>query len=77
MRAYRPLIRSKPIGGVEADQIGKGVPFEHPRIDLPLIAAQREVRAFAVGVGQDGVELRGRRCGSIAVRRPAVHRLRR
>src|ERR1700730_13887661 len=42
---------------IEPDEIGKGTPFEHASIDLPLIAAQREIRALAAGIGQYPVEL--------------------
>ena len=43
--------------GVESEQIGEGMPLKDSRIDLPLIAAQQKTGAFAVGVGQNGVEL--------------------
>src|SRR5579859_5800425 len=42
---------------IEPDDIRKGMPFEHASIDLPLVAAQRETRALAAGIGQDRIEL--------------------
>src|SRR3984893_280192 len=42
---------------IEPDDIGKGTPFEHASIDLPLIAAQREIRSLAAGIGQNPIEL--------------------
>ena len=45
------------IGGVEAQEVGEGMPLEHPRIDLPFIAGQGKTRALAIGVAQNRVEL--------------------
>src|SRR6266851_6116752 len=42
---------------IEPNEVGEGVPFEHARIDLPLVAAQRETRALAAGIGQNRIEL--------------------
>jgi hypothetical protein len=47
------------IRGVEAEQVGEGMPLQHPGIDLPFIAMQREIRAFAVRISQGCVELLG------------------
>ncbi len=33
------------------------MPFENAGVDLPFIAAQREIRVLAAGIGQNGVEL--------------------
>src|SRR5947207_5209756 len=33
----------EPVDGVEAEQCAERAPFQHPRIDLPLVAAQLEL----------------------------------
>jgi len=47
----------QPIGRVEPEQVGQRPPLEHVRVDLPFIAAQREISAFTGWHGKRAVEL--------------------
>src|ERR1035437_6275342 len=44
----------QPVGGVEAGDVGQAAPLKHPRVDLPLIAAQFEALRQVRRIGQGG-----------------------